>query len=182
MTWDCTDRHIAKDPTFRRRVVHKDLRGSLGSLSYSLVQTSSKFPREKTAAVAGSANTYRDHRATDVPRFAGGHPAPPKNRDLPQTAALGGYILPLKRSIFPEKGSICSVCARRKLTSECKKHKLKGAAETPELHQLVERNHATDEPAFHLLLETTLKPTKETSTTRVEESCRSSNFNLFRSG
>jgi len=38
MNMRLNDRHIAKDPTFRRRVVHKDLRGSLGSLSYSLVQ------------------------------------------------------------------------------------------------------------------------------------------------
>jgi hypothetical protein len=74
------DRHIAKDPRFRRRARHgQELRGSLRSLSYSLVQDSSKLRRSGCS----------DHWLLQVPSVITrqlmhldstfGHPVPPKN-------------------------------------------------------------------------------------------------------
>src|SRR5881275_2480294 len=91
---------------------------------------------------------------------AGGHPAPPKNRIFLKHVAWRLIFCPEKVD-FSGKGDQFVASARGEVDLlNVKKHQIKGAAKHPELHQLVERNHAADEPAFHLLLETTLKPSQ----------------------
>ncbi len=120
---------------------------TLRSLSYCLFKTSSKLRRDDCS----------DHRLSQVHSVitgklmhldsTGGHPAPPKKGIFLKQVAW--RLMFCSEKVDPSRKGHEFVASTRGEADllNVKDSQIEGAAQRPELHQLVERNHATDETA-----------------------------------
>src|SRR4029077_432093 len=132
----------------------------LRSLSYSLVQDSSKLRR------SGRSDHWLVQVHTVITRqlmhldSTFGHPVPPKKWIFFKQVAWRLVFCPEKVDLSREAHQFVTSARGETDLLNVKDSQFERTVQCPEFHPPLECNDSTDEPAFHLFLETSFKPSQ----------------------